>query len=239
MFHDLHLHLVPGIDDGAEDLEASLRMARALAERGFAGGAVTPHIREGMFDNAPGDIRAAVDRLGADLEAAGIPFAPVAGAEHFLDADLVTRILDGDCVPLGASRYVLVEAPALAPVPSLKDLVFRLRLKGTTPVFAHPERCAVFQDPAAAQGAVDAGAVLQLDLGSLDGAYGRPAKRTARRLLAAGLYAVAGTDIHNPDQAEGELDRWLKALERLAGKGGVDRLLGENPRRLLAGEALS
>ena len=177
MFHDLHLHLVPGVDDGAEDLDASLRMARALVARGWAGGAVTPHIRPGMFDNVPGGLRQAISDLGAALAERQVPFVPVPGAEHFLDAELVPKILEGDCVPLGgAGRYVLVEAPALAPVPSLADLVFRLRLKGVTPVFAHPERCAVFQDLAVARQAVDAGAVLQLDLGSLGEAptAGRP-----------------------------------------------------------------
>jgi protein-tyrosine phosphatase len=240
MFHDLHLHLVPGVDDGAEDLEAALRMARALVARGWAGGAVTPHIRPGMFDNEPGGLRDAITGLRSALDAHEIAFAPVPGAEHFLDAELIPRILEGDCVPLGGEgRHVLVEAPALAPVPSLADLVFRLRLKGVTPVFAHPERCAVFQDLAVARQAVEAGAVLQLDLGSLGGAYGRPARRTARRLLAEGLYAVAGTDLHNPDQAERELDGWLKALVKAAGPEGRDRLLGDNPRRLLAGEALA
>jgi len=239
MYHDLHLHLVPGVDDGSEDAAESLAMARALVSEGYAGGAVTPHIRPGMFDNAPAELRAAVDGLRSLLGEADVAFVPVPGAEHFLDAELPGRILEGDCIPLGGEgAFVLVEAPALAPVPGLEDLVFRLKVKGTTPVFAHPERCVVFEDVDRAERLVHAGALLQLDLGSLAGAYGRPAKRTARRLLDRGLYAVAGSDLHNAYQAERELPRWLRALRKAAGEAGLERLLGENPRRLLSGEAL-
>lgn len=239
MFWDLHLHLVPGVDDGAVELEDSFEMARVLVEQGYAGGAVTPHMRPGMFDNDPEPLRAAIGALGVALVDAGISFEVSPGAEHYLDGDLFERVLDGGCIPLGDTRYVLMEAPAFDPVAGLRDLVFRMMVKGLTPVFAHPERCAVFRDVAVTREVVEAGAVLQLDLGSLDGAYGRPARKLAHRLLDAGLYAVAGSDLHNPAQARESLGDWLEVLRKAVGEDGRERLCGENPRRLLDGQALT
>lgn len=236
VFIDLHLHLVPGVDDGAETLEESVAMARVLADHGYEGAAVTPHIRPALFDNEAPALREGVARLGAELAAAGVPFAVRPGAEHYLEASVVERILAGEGLPLGGEgRFVLIETPTFGPVPGLLDLVFRLRVKGLTPVFAHPERCAVFHEKGAARRVVEAGAFLQLDLGSLAGAYGFRARRVARRLLSDGLYAVGGTDLHDPAQAEASLGRWLSTLTKAAGAEGRDRLLDENPRRLLEG----
>ncbi len=237
MYWDLHLHLVPGVDDGAMDLEESRRMARALVAAGYAGGAVSPHIRPGLFDNRAEDLRPRIEALATALRAAEIPFEVFAGAEHFLVPGLLDGGDEGAFLPLGRSeRYLLLEVPTVQPVVGLPDFVFRARLKGITPVFAHPERCATFDDLGLVRRLVDGGAVLQLDLGSLAGHYGRGPKKAARRLLDAGLYGVAGSDLHDAETAERALPKWIATLEKRAGLRDAARLLSENPQRLLAGE---
>jgi protein-tyrosine phosphatase len=129
-----------------------------------------------------------------------------------------------------------VEVPFDAPVPALPDLVFRLRRMGVVPLFAHPERCAEFDRPGRAAEVVRIGGALQLNVGALAGVYGKGARRTAERLVDEGLYAVAATDLHRADGAHEWLDEALALLERRAGGATLDRLLGENPRRILAGE---
>jgi protein-tyrosine phosphatase len=123
-------------------------------------------------------------------------------------------------------------------VPALPDLLFRLRRKGVTPVLAHPERCAEFQELERAHEAVRLGALMQLDVGSLVGAYGKQAKKTALKMLEVKLYTLAATDLHGPEDAEW-LALGLQELERRVGKPGRDRLLQDNPARLLKGEELS
>ncbi|MBI5547681.1 MAG: protein tyrosine phosphatase, partial [Deltaproteobacteria bacterium] len=114
-----------------------------------------------------------------------------------------------------------------------------LQRKGVRPVFAHPERCAEFQELPRAEEATRLGAVLQLDLGSLAGTYGRQAKKTALRLLEAGLYSLAATDLHEASSSERWVRQALKELENRAGRAGLTRLLAENPARLLRDEELS
>jgi protein-tyrosine phosphatase len=134
---------------------------------------------------------------------------------------------------------VLVEAPFQSPLPSLLDLVFRLKLKGLTPLFAHPERCLEFTEHAdRGAEAVAAGAALQLDLGALIGRYGRTAQRTAERLMDGGLYAVAATDLHGPVGAASWIERALQALRRKVGEASAGDLLRDGPGRVLRGEEL-
>lgn len=236
-YFDLHLHIVPEVDDGAGDLAEATAMAKALVACGYRGAAATPHIRSGIFDNDPAKLRAGALALSSSLLAQGVPFQVVPGAEHYLDADVLAMILDGRGLPLGGSGSVyLVEAPMEHAFPGLPDKIFEMRLKGIVPLFAHPERCAQFRDLQGARTAVESGAHLQLDLGSLLGAFGRKARATAERLLEHGLYAVAATDLHDAEQAEEDLAGWIEKLERGVGRDAVQVLLGENPRRLLAGE---
>jgi protein-tyrosine phosphatase len=131
---------------------------------------------------------------------------------------------------------VLVETPFDTPVPALAELVFALKRKGVSPLFAHPERCAEFERPGRAEEVVRLGGALQLNLGALAGVYGRPARRFAERLVSDGLYAVAATDLHRPDGLREWLDEALGMLEKRAGAEALERLLGANPRRILAGE---
>jgi protein-tyrosine phosphatase len=235
---DLHCHLLPEVDDGATSLAESLAMARVLVEVGFDHVAPSPH----AWHDAPGPetIRERRDSLQETLDREGISLRLHQNAENPLDEELFARLGRGDRRTLGSGRFILVEAPFDAPLPSLLDLIFRLKVKGLNPLFAHPERCHEFaKNPKRGREAVDAGALLQLELGAPIGRYGSAARKVAERFLAEDLYAVAATDLHGPVGA----DRWIpEALEALHGRVGAEKahaLLSVNPGRLLRGEALS
>jgi protein-tyrosine phosphatase len=236
-FIDLHCHLLYALDDGAKTVEESLEMARALSEVGFTEIAPSPHAWPELPDwTVAGARRAELAQL---LGEAGVSLDLHPNAENRLDGELFERLGRGDARPLGAGRYLLVEAPFQAPLPSLLDLVFRLKLKGFTPLFAHPERCLEFTEHTdRAAEAVAAGAALQLDLGAVIGRYGRTAQRTAERLLDGGLYSVAATDLHGAVGAARWIERALQALRRRVGEASTDALLREGPARVLRGEEL-
>ena len=237
---DLHCHLLWGIDDGCRSPEDAVEAARALADLGYSDAAPTPHARSD-FPSRDGALCAArFLELRALLERERVALALHAGAENFLDDAFLERLGRGEPRGYGESgRYVLVELPFVSAVPRLPDLVFRVKLKGHTPVFAHPERCAEFERPGRAEEVVRLGGLLQLDLGALLGRYGREPRRMAERLLDAGLYAIAATDLHGPSEAR----RWVaEAHQSLASRAGgeaAQRLLAENPRRALRGEELA
>jgi protein-tyrosine phosphatase len=227
--------LLYGVDDGAATLPDSLEMARALVELGFTDVAPSPHARPEYAPKEVVETRLLEVQQAVQEKGLGLSLHPNA-ENFFLDPELMTRLGSGDERLLGAGKYMLVEAPYAAPLPLLAQMVFRLRVKGVTPLIAHPERCLEFERDGRAREAVEAGARLQLDIGALSGRYGPKAKRLARAFLEEGLYSVAATDLHAPALAQKWVGKAMVELEQAVGTEGVARLLRDNPRRILKGE---
>ena len=236
-FIDLHCHLLYGVDDGAKTLEDSLEMARALVDLGFSTVAPSPHNRT---EYAPREV--AEQRLvevRAALAAVGIALKLETNSEnYFLDERLVPGMGTPESRRIGPGQYVLVEAPYASPVPALMELIFRVKLKGVTPLIAHPERCAEFERKGRAEEAVRGGALLQLDVGALIGRYGPKARSLAREFLDDGLYAVAATDLHAPTGAREWVGKALKELKSRAGDKLFAQLMQTHPGVILAGGPL-
>ncbi|WP_373048279.1 tyrosine-protein phosphatase [Vulgatibacter sp.] len=231
---DLHCHLLWGIDDGAKSEADSIEMARVLHALGYRHVACSPHARpefasddEALCEARRAEVQAALQREGIDLTLHK-------NAENVLDAELLERVVDRRR-PVGQGPFLLAEAPHLAPLPQLPDLLFRLKVKGVTPLVAHPERCREFEKPGRAAEAVRGGAYLQLDIGALIGRYGPSAKKLARAFLADGLYAVAATDLHSPRDAAKWVGDSIAELKALAGEAEALRLLRDGPAAILRG----
>ncbi len=233
-FVDLHLHLLPGIDDGCKSLDETLEMARVLVALGYSTVAPSPHNRPEYASREMA--LSALDELRAVFAERGVPLALEVNSENFfLDETLLSTLTRRIGM---AGKYLLVEAPYTAPLPTLADHIFRMKLKGVTPVIAHPERCFEFEKKGRAAEAVQLGAVLQLDMGALTGRYGKNAQRLSRQFLDDGLYGIAATDLHSPVGAEAWVGDSLKALEKHGGKGSVTKLVSVNPAAILAGQPL-
>jgi protein-tyrosine phosphatase len=239
-FVDLHNHLLYGIDDGCDSPDETLEAARLLVELGYAEAAPSPHAIAELPSGDPALCEVRRGEVAALLAREGIPLALHPNAENRLDEAFLAR-LDGPARRgIGATqRWVLVEAPFQLEVPALADLVFRIRRKGVSPLFAHPERCVEFERAGRAEEVVRLGGALQLNVGALVGAYGKTARKLAERFLGDGLYAVAATDLHAPRSARRFLEDGLAAIEKRAGSVGLQRLCAENPRRVVAGEELA
>jgi protein-tyrosine phosphatase len=237
---DIHSHLLWDLDDGCRTPAETLEAARALVSLGYSEAVPTPHAQARY---AGGDAALALARLveaRALLAAHGVPLRLHRGAEHPLDGRYLEGVEGGARRGLGEpERYALVELPFSGEVPDLADRLARLRASGVRPIVAHPERCLEFERSGRAAEAVALGAALQLNLGSLTGRHGPLAQDLAGELLDAGLYAVAGTDLHGALAAADWIDEALGALERQVGPSALRLLCEENPRRVLSAEALA
>ncbi len=238
---DLHDHVLWGLDDGCETPEQTLVAARLLASLGWDELAPSPHAVPELPSRDPAACEARRAEVAALLEGEGISLALHTNAENKLDEGFLARAEDpATRRGIGpTARWVLVEAPFQSSLPALPDLVFRLRRKGAMPLFAHPERCLEFERPGLAEEVVRLGGAHQLDLGALAGVYGRAARKQAERFLGEGLYAVAASDLHRPEEARRWLEAGLRALQKRAGEDGVRKLCAENPRRIVRGEELA
>lgn len=233
---DLHLHLLPGIDDGAQTLEDSIEMARALVDLGYTHAAPSPHHRVEFASKDPALCGVKLNEVRDALAAANVPLQLFKNAEnYFLEESLLGEVGTPAARTLGTGKVLLVEAPHRGPLPMLASFVFKMKLKGVTPLIAHPERCLEFEKKGRAEEMVNAGALLQLDIGAVIGRYGKTAEKLARQFLDEGLYAVASTDLHGPVNARGWVGDSLKALEKAVGAKAFSSLVATRPAALLEG----
>ena len=236
---DLHNHILPGVDDGAADLDESIAIARQFVSEGVVRVAATPHFdperRSGIDAN---DVEEKLSEVRESLEAAGVQLEVVAGHELFLTPEAPSLLEAGRVSPLGLGSAVLVELSLMLEHPPLylDETLFQLQLAGYQPVLAHPERYPFVQrDPAALDAVVAREVILQLTAPSLLGEYGWRIRRTAERLLRQGSYTVAASDRHHPGRDRSLADLHQRIAE-LRDSEVAEMLLRSNPQRLLNGE---
>ncbi len=235
-FTDLHLHLLPGIDDGSKSIDDSLEMARALTSLGYTRAAPSPHHRSEYASYDAALCLKKLEEVKQALADAGIALELFPNAENFfLEDTLMPSLGTPASRTLGKGKVLLVEAPYQGPLPMLTQLIFKMKLKGVTPLIAHPERCFEFERKGRAAELVQAGALLQLDMGAVIGRYGKAAEKLARQFLDDDLYAVAATDLHSPVNAKGWVGDSLKALEKTVGAKRFQQLVDTRPAALLEG----
>ncbi len=232
---DLHAHFLPGLDDGAPDSPTALEMIGAVTALGFGTVHATPHQRHGMFLPSAEQIQRVFAELQVKVKANAPSVTFALGAENFWDEIFLGRIRDGGLPSYDRGPAFLFEVnPAMLP-PRLEQTLFEIRLSGKLPVMAHPERYRAIQGDLSRAEEIARSAALLVDLGALDGAHGRPAMKTARRLIEEGLAHAAATDIHTPEDQR-PIGAGMAWIRKRLGNAELDRLLGENPRRILAGE---
>jgi protein-tyrosine phosphatase len=234
---DLHCHLLPGVDDGPRDAGESVALARALVEAGVTTAACTSHVRPDKgWMNTLGGAAARQEQLEALLAEAGVPLRVVQGAEHYVDAAVFGTLerLPHLAVPYGASRWILVETPYLGEPPGLLELLHGVRRKGFRVLLAHAERFGYLSDTRErVRRFVDAGHLVQVNLGALSGAYNRAQQKNAERLLKDGVVAVLAGDCHRAEDVAKNIVEGRAAAARLVGEEQVQRLVVENPQKIL------
>ena len=222
---DYHCHILPGLDDGCQNEEESIDMARQLVDAGFSRAYCTPHCITGLYDFSAEQVREAVTALQQVLDSEGIPFQLETGMEYYLDDFFLDRLENP--MTLGKTNLLLFELPSSGDVRILPDAVRWIKKRGLVPVLAHPERffagkrqqsvvefvqrCfnrlspnrnAVDLLPSDLLEAMNLGCLLQADLGSFNGVYGPNAKRLAMSFQKQEMYACVGSDGHNPRHAQ-------------------------------------
>ena len=199
---DMHSHLLPGLDDGAETVEHSLELLRALRSLGYRKLVMTPHIMGDFYKNTPEGIRAALKLLREAAAAAGLhDVALECAAEYYLDEFLGRKLADGtEMLTFGGDkRYLLFETSYMNEPLNLFEIIFEMKAQGYQPVLAHPERYTYLYGRFAEIEKMrrDYGVLLQVNLNSLAGYYSPAAKKVAEQLIDGELVDFVGTDTHH------------------------------------------
>ena len=241
MMIDIHTHVLPGVDDGAADLDEALALLAMAADSGVETVVTTPHCNiPDEFENyvCP-ELDALWLALGREAQRAGIPVRLCRGMEAFATEDLPDLLEQGRIWTLNGTRYFLMEFSFGEDPGFCFDVLHRCRKKGFLPVIAHPERYLFVQDePSIAFEWCTLGYALQLNKGSLLGKFGRPAQLAAELITDHGLAACVASDAHSPLERTTHMEEIRRYLTDRWGGDYARLLLEENPARILTGKEL-
>ena len=231
---DIHIHILPGIDDGAQSWEDAMEMAEMAVECGVRILIATSHA------NIPGCAReneaerylGRLEQFQRGLERENIPLTVLSGMEIFAAGNFLERLRKGKLLSLNQTRYVLIEFPMNSPASEIYRVILQMEQIGVRPVLAHPERYLCVQKvPAHVYEWYRMGAVIQINKGSVLGRFGRSVQRTVDSLLRHRLVSVAASDAHNPHVRTPDMTNLEEILEERYGCSNL--LLFENPKRVL------
>lgn len=194
----MHSHILPGIDDGSPDVDTSLMLVKGLYDLGIRKCIATPHIIGDLYRNTDETIEAALNKLQKACDAAAMPMQLSAAAEYMLD-DYFMELLQQQKPLRTLHKNILLTEIAYTSEPvNLQEIVFHIITSGYQPVLAHPERYLYFHHNYKGYKKLkELGFMLQVNLLSLTGYYGKDIARAARYLLDEGLVDLVGTDLHH------------------------------------------
>lgn len=234
---DIHCHILPDYDDGADDLNEALEMARLAVHSGVTDIIATPH-----FSGEPEELEQLpiIDQrltmLRTALDDAGIPLTLHPGAEILCLPDTVVMAENGDLPTLADTDYVLTEFYFDESFAFMDETLSQIALFGYRPVVAHPERYdAIRRDPRLLQRWARLGYVLQLNKGSVLGSLGSGAEQAANEILSMGLAHLFASDGHSSQTRTPHMGALRQWVEELCDEHYAAILLEENPQRLLRG----
>ena len=194
---DMHSHFLPGIDDGATNLDECLGLLKTFEDRGYQKIITTPHIIQDLYENTPETILPVLAIVKKALAESGSSLQIHAAAEYYMDENFI-KLLDNDAPLLTLKdNLVLVETAFMNEPANLREIFFKIRLKGYKPVFAHPERYMFLQNrKEKVEELFDSGVYLQINTMSLGGYYGLPAMKLAEWMIEQGFVHFLGSDCH-------------------------------------------
>ena len=225
-FVDIHSHLLPGIDDGAKDLENSISLITKMHSYGIKNFITTPHVLGDVYPNSSKTIKGKLELVKDELIKQGFHDINInAAAEYMMDEQFVERLKVNDILTL-KDNYILVEMSYFNAPYNLYDVLFEIQLKGYKPVLAHPERYNFYHnDFQNFYKLKKAGCVFQLNLLSLTEQYGKGVQKTAHKLLKENMYDFVGTDTHHHNHL-----KLLNKIGTIKIKKQIEHLLSNNKK---------
>ncbi|MDQ0200749.1 tyrosine-protein phosphatase [Neobacillus ginsengisoli] len=232
---DIHCHILPGIDDGAKNVDDSINMAKQAEKEGIHTIIATPHFNS-QYDNRRLLILDKVEELNRVLQKEKINVKILAGQEPRIYGEIIEDFEANQIQTLNDSQYLFIEFPS-SNVPRYTDkLLYDIQVKGLTPIIVHPERNAeLMERPETLYRFVEKGALTQVTASSLCGYFGKKIKNFSIQLVEANLTHFIASDAHNVSSRSFKME---EAFDLIDTKFGNDQvyLFKENAELLIEGQ---
>lgn len=253
---DIHTHVLPSVDDGADDWQAALAMLRIAEDDGIGALACTPHQSSmGEIVNRNADVTSLVQQLQERASEAGLGIRLYSGGEVRCTLDVIERMDKGEAATYGVvgepptredtdatgrCRYMLLEMPFAHIPPFTHQVIFELLVRGITPVIAHPERNEEFtRKPELLAQLVQAGALAQITAASLSRLAHAQLRETCALFISHNLVHFIASDAHSSHKRPPVMRRYVNRVASIWGADKALSLASRAPGALLRGEVVA
>lgn len=233
---DIHTHIIPGVDDGSQNIEESLEMIRISVENGVHSIVLTPHANQkGRFENyISTELVNYYREIEHTIKAERLPVNIFFGMEIFATPDIRTLIENKMVIGLNTSRYYLTEFPFDAEPDYIEFCLNEIFDAGGIPLIAHPERYFCVQDePFLVRRWTKGGVYTQVNSGSIFGSFGNRASETVEFLFSHNLVTCIGSDAHSTHHRNTNLWNIKTYLVREYGAGYTRKVLRDHSLLIL------
>ncbi len=232
---DIHSHLLFGVDDGSRTLEESVHVIKKLSEVGYTDIILTPHyINDSTYVSTREENLDVLKRLKVGLIRNNVNVNLYLGNEIYIDSEIANLLKNNIISSLNDTKYLLIELPMSGESEIYYDIFLDLINMGYKVILAHPERYISFQkDFNKIYELKELGVLLQSNVGSVLGDYGRGAKKTIKRLLKENLITFMGTDIHHNKEEYTFVLKAKKKMGKYLTQKQINNIFENNAKVLL------
>jgi len=235
---DIHSHLLPGVDDGSNEISESLEQLRLIAAQGVNKIYLTPHFMQHIYTNSRATTEPVMAKLRAAVQKAAIDIELELGAEFFL-GDPAAEIVKRNCLTLGNSDYVLTETMMQQMPADFLENIYDLQKAGYKVILAHPERYQdIIRQPEIVEELLHRDILMQVNAGSFLGFYGNYVQKTAYYLLEHGYLHFIASDNHG-NQANCFQKVVFQMISENYSPAIAQLLLQENPAAISSNEKIN
>lgn len=199
---DIHNHILPGIDDGAPNIEVTKTMLSLYTDLGITNCIATPHTMADYYGNTSSGIQDVFVQTKNELLGSAHENTIRGVASEYMLDDKFEDLLKSEDLLFIKERILLTELSYFQKPNNLLELCYEMVTSNIVPILAHPERYSYFKSIEDFKDLKQRGFVLQLNLLSLSGHYGDTARKMGEQLLLEGMYEYIGTDAHKPEHLE-------------------------------------
>ena len=235
---DIHSHILPGIDDGSYSAETTAMMLSMAADSGIRKIIATPHYKSGRKTAPPNVVKSLTENLRNTVKALNIPIKLYSGNEIYYKQEIVDLLEKGKILTLAGSSCVLIEFAPDTHFSYIRNAVDNVKGNGYIPVIAHVERCdTLLRHMDRVENLKRAGALMQMNSGSIMGQSGQNVKYGCKKMLKDRLIDFVATDAHsNMGKRIPQLHRCGAYLRLKCGDAYAERILHDNADEIILSE---
>lgn len=234
---DLHCHILPGIDDGAQSIEQSLNIAREAEKNGFSKICCTSHFMIPNYTSEKSKNKLLLENLQQELNKNKINVKLILANEIYIDENILEFLKKDRISTIGESKYLLIELPMIQEVKFVNEIFENIKRNGYKIVLAHPERYKYIQDdPNRLIDFIEDGIIMQSNYASILGFYGTSAQKIIKKMLKAKMVNVLATDNHYEKTIYANMDNIKKELHKIISDEYFNMIAEENPNKIIKNE---